>query len=361
MRRCTSFVFGLSVTLIALGALCGCQGSPAVSEDVGTAGAMCYGNGTCNEGLKCKRGTCVVSGEKSSGEKTRKKSKKKSKKKRGSERDEAALGAAMEKLVVPALEEKKAELGMVVESWARAQCNGDFQAYSALYGAGFQGIKRTSKGTTGYGRQGWLQDRRRMFDKPQRVIAQGVEVTLTQAGADVRFEQFWESRTYSDRGSKVMSLAQQNGAWKIVREEMLNSNPWGGGELREGGGSLPLLGAVVAYRARLGHRDHVNEACITNAGVCRVQKTIDNIIYLDRVHFHKGIRDAGDHFERHFNVQSNRRRLQELLRSAPLSDREKLIILQRTPLVEVRMYSNHATVKIIDVGVPFNMNLIGSR
>lgn len=39
----------------------------------GSAGAQCYGNGTCNEGLKCKEGTCIVSNKERDEDKTQKK------------------------------------------------------------------------------------------------------------------------------------------------------------------------------------------------------------------------------------------------------------------------------------------------
>lgn len=168
----------------------------------GKAGHACYANGTCDEGLSCQEGTCVVKG--------------------------AAQAPVSEE---PEEEDPQEGLEDFVEAWARAQNTGDFAAYSGAYSGDFRGVRR-SRGSQDktFEREGWLQDRRRMFNKAQKVQVEGLKVAPAEASGVFRatFEQRWQSPTYADRGDKVLELKREAGQWKILREEMLSSEPWAG-------------------------------------------------------------------------------------------------------------------------------------
>src|SRR5690606_30530952 len=68
------------------------------------------------------------------------------------------------------------EVTAVLERWLAAQNSGDFAAYSALYGDSFGGVRRSGDRTVRLDRDGWLADRKRMFAKPMKVAASGIEI-----------------------------------------------------------------------------------------------------------------------------------------------------------------------------------------
>lgn len=111
----------------------------------------------------------------------------------------------------------------LVQRWVRLQNQADFAGYSALYAPGFSGIKRVGERQTLFDRAGWLQDRQKMFQRDQRVVASGVEILRSGEQLSVSFEQQWSSSTFADRGKKVLTLVPAGSGWQIVREEMLDS------------------------------------------------------------------------------------------------------------------------------------------
>lgn len=111
----------------------------------------------------------------------------------------------------------------LVQRWVQLQNAADFAGYSALYAPDFTGIKRVGERQTAFDRAGWLQDRRRMFQRPQQVVASDVEIFRADSQLRVVFEQQWSSSTFADRGKKLLSLVPAGAGWQIAREEMLDS------------------------------------------------------------------------------------------------------------------------------------------
>lgn len=110
-----------------------------------------------------------------------------------------------------------------VLAWVKAQNDGDFDAYQAMYADKFQGIKRVGPKTFKYDRSGWVKDRGRMFKKKMEVQAKLFEFKSSSSSVVVRFEQTWASGDYRDVGAKQLVLVKDGGALVIAREEMLDS------------------------------------------------------------------------------------------------------------------------------------------
>lgn len=110
----------------------------------------------------------------------------------------------------------------LVDGWLEAQNRGDLNAYSAFYGEGFVGIRRSGEKTVELDRAGWLADRKRMFAKPMTVLAEHRLISIDGERARVEFLQTWSSGSYKDRGPKAMDIALGK-APRILREELLSS------------------------------------------------------------------------------------------------------------------------------------------
>lgn len=133
-----------------------------------------------------------------------------------------------------------AEIEKLVDEWREAQNKGDFNSYSALYADKFMGVKRSGSRTTRYDREGWLKDRKRMFEKPMTVETEEVDTAAFGASAEVQFSQKWQSGTYEDKGPKRLLIVKQGGTLRIAREEMLSSQ-LGGSAADHGAGDLYFL------------------------------------------------------------------------------------------------------------------------
>src|SRR5687768_16879105 len=72
----------------------------------------------------------------------------------------AAPDAAARKRVVEPV--KQDDVRKLLADWLAAQNGGDFAAYSKLYDARFQGVRRSGKKTVKLDRAGWIADRERM-------------------------------------------------------------------------------------------------------------------------------------------------------------------------------------------------------
>jgi hypothetical protein len=115
----------------------------------------------------------------------------------------------------PAEQEGRAFL----DRWLKAQNQGDFAAYSALYAPAFAGVRRSGKSAKKFDRDGWLADRKRMFAETMIVSADNPVVKADGDKITIDFEQTWESGSYADKGPKRIVLA----AGLIASEEMLAS------------------------------------------------------------------------------------------------------------------------------------------
>ncbi len=112
---------------------------------------------------------------------------------------------------------------LLLSSWEAAQNKGDFSAYERLYAEHFTGVKRSGPRTRNFARAGWLEDRKRMFEKPMQVRFELKNVSLQSATASALGSQFFRSGNYEDRGDKAFTFAYEDGSLRIVREEMLGS------------------------------------------------------------------------------------------------------------------------------------------
>ena len=63
----------------------------------------------------------------------------------------------------------QAEIEQLLESWLEAQNEREFEAYQALYAEKFFGLRRSGHRTYTYDRDGWLEDRRRIFKRRLKV------------------------------------------------------------------------------------------------------------------------------------------------------------------------------------------------
>lgn len=118
----------------------------------------------------------------------------------------------------------EADVRTLVDAWLAAQNAGDFPAYEALYGARFDGIRRSGPRTRRFDRAGWMADRRTMFSRPMHVEAREVSVTATGSAATVRLVQSFTEGRYHDEGPKELVVVREGGGLRIVREEMLASS-----------------------------------------------------------------------------------------------------------------------------------------
>lgn len=109
------------------------------------------------------------------------------------------------------------------DAWLRAQNEGDFARYGALYATRFSGVKRAGPRARSFDRAGWLADRRRMFSGAQRVSARDVAIDLGANTALVRFTQEYAAGDFRDVGQKHLVLVAEGASIRIAREEMLAS------------------------------------------------------------------------------------------------------------------------------------------
>jgi hypothetical protein len=117
--------------------------------------------------------------------------------------------------------------------WVATQNAGDFAGYGALYGAAFEGVRRSADRERIMRLSEWLKDRKRMFKKPMTVGMDEVYLTNVGLDAQVDFTQNWSSGGFADFGPKRLVLAKEAQGFRIRREDMLASIPIRAGVLVE--------------------------------------------------------------------------------------------------------------------------------
>lgn len=117
----------------------------------------------------------------------------------------------------------RAEAATLLAQWLKAQNEGDFAAYERSYAPELVGIKRAGTRETSFDREGWLKDRKRMFGEKMNVSAENVRVDVETIPATIDFVQTWQSGTFEDVGRKRLTLRRVGDAWRVEREEMLES------------------------------------------------------------------------------------------------------------------------------------------
>jgi ketosteroid isomerase-like protein len=112
----------------------------------------------------------------------------------------------------------------LAERWIEAQNSGNFDAYRDCYGDDFTGVRRSGAAKRDMNHDEWMEDRKRMFAHPMKVSLSFPVARAAKSVVNLRATQVWESGSYKDRGLKVMQLGLVAGQWKIVREELLESD-----------------------------------------------------------------------------------------------------------------------------------------
>jgi hypothetical protein len=125
-----------------------------------------------------------------------------------------------------------------VTIWSKIYSTNTFSSYVDLYNkSGFKGIKRTFTGeTNSYNYSGWIKNKRNEFAKYRPTVeVEDIRVTSSNRNGKtiVHFTQYWysnaENSSYSDKGTKTMTLIKVNGKIRITHEELLYSEPLEGG------------------------------------------------------------------------------------------------------------------------------------
>lgn len=111
----------------------------------------------------------------------------------------------------------------LLDAWLAAQNEGDLEAYSVLFASRFEGVKRAEERVYRFTREGWLENRARMFQRPMNVTLSDVTADVTSTTAVLRFTQRWSSATFQDVGPKEIIVVVEDGELRIAREVMLAS------------------------------------------------------------------------------------------------------------------------------------------
>ena len=112
----------------------------------------------------------------------------------------------------PAVEEQA--VTETVLGWAKAWSARDVSAYLGHYGRGFQP-------PGGMARAKWEAERRKRLRAPSFIKVTVSDLHVEVQGVDrarAVFTQRYRSDTYADRVRKVLGLAREDGAWRIVSE-----------------------------------------------------------------------------------------------------------------------------------------------
>ena len=129
----------------------------------------------------------------------------------------------LQRVLLPADDEleslAKVEVGYVVERWREAWSKGDIDRYLSSYSAAFTPSNHLTL-------DAWRAHRRSRV-KPQKKIVLGLSdfdiAVLNQLNAAViEFTQHYQSGSYIETSRKRLSLAKQQGAWKIISEVELD-------------------------------------------------------------------------------------------------------------------------------------------
>jgi tetratricopeptide (TPR) repeat protein len=113
----------------------------------------------------------------------------------------------------PAAGDARQEIERTVRAWAEAWSARDADAYLGFYGTGFK--------TPNDDRAAWETQRRERLTRPNfiRVTLDELRVNVSDAdNARVSFRQRYESNLLRNTSRKTLTLAREDGTWKIVEE-----------------------------------------------------------------------------------------------------------------------------------------------
>lgn len=107
------------------------------------------------------------------------------------------------------------QIRAAAQAWARAWSSQDVDAYLDAYSEAFRPV-------SGQSRSVWARERRERVSSP-RSIDVDLSDTRVDALADgqyiISFMQRYRSDSYQDQERKALLMRQENGAWKILRED----------------------------------------------------------------------------------------------------------------------------------------------
>lgn len=124
-----------------------------------------------------------------------------------------------------ASEEFVARARSLVDVWLTAQNTGNLAVYRTLYAENFTGVRQSGSRTVNLDLAGWIKDRTRMFTSSSRMQVSISDITAEEDddGVHFIFTQRFKQGSYQDVGPKHLLISLEDGAMKIVREEMLSS------------------------------------------------------------------------------------------------------------------------------------------
>lgn len=114
-----------------------------------------------------------------------------------------------------------AQAQKLVKGWLWAQNTSRLQNYGWLYGSVFHGVERGAAGTGSFDRSAWLKERRRIFQRKNRVRIEDMKVLPVGDTTIVLFEQHRDLGGKADHGLRELRLGLERGRVVIAREEML--------------------------------------------------------------------------------------------------------------------------------------------
>lgn len=151
----------------------------------------------------------------------------------------------------------------VLLAWQSSQNDKNFDAFSALYGEKFEGVKKEGAVVSRFDRDSWVREQGRMFQKNVDVTVDDPSIAYSGTSAVVRFEQgskLEEEEGRAERGQKVLVLEKTSAGTKIVREELSQLQAQHGPEQAFN----PNRWAPVLLDEFLVLSDHVDEAWIAD-------------------------------------------------------------------------------------------------
>jgi tetratricopeptide (TPR) repeat protein len=119
------------------------------------------------------------------------------------------------KTPTPSVEDE--QLLAFAQNWAQAWSSGDAERYLSYYSEAFIPESKSSFTV-------WANQRRQRITPNQGIQVQIEEVqvlTRTHENAEIRFRQWYQSKTLKARSNKSLTLTWQNDQWKIVRERIV--------------------------------------------------------------------------------------------------------------------------------------------
>jgi tetratricopeptide (TPR) repeat protein len=118
---------------------------------------------------------------------------------------------------IPTSSVEDEQLLSFAQNWAQAWSSGDAQRYLSFYSEGFIPESKISFAV-------WADQRRQRITPDQGIQVQIEEAQVlsrTRESAEIRFRQWYQSKTLKARSNKSLTLTWQDGQWKIVRERVV--------------------------------------------------------------------------------------------------------------------------------------------